>query len=155
MDTNHLVSSFCWYFFFTFSLVQQGWVPFVETETEKILSLIPQNLSAHVKVLKSKRLILMQSITPLHTLQNLWAARMVLPCNDGKLFGESNQMIDSLVNDIDEANNHCHILSYIMLDITQAERLLMLYVALQKRGHLSITVRFDGLKSLLQIKHVS
>ena len=88
-----------------------------------ILTRIPQSVFSHVSDSKLE----VVRVAPLHHsisyIGETVGGSYVIGGNQATLFGDSQKMIDSLALDIDQATNHCHLLSYIMLDDTAGRKI--------------------------------
>ena len=101
---------------------------------KKILQLIPQTISAHIKdplvkdtqfdAIHNSIAFIAESVGGSHVVGN----------NSTQLFGDSHQMIESLANDIENATTSCHILSYIMLDDNAGKRIVKALEQASKKG---------------------
>ncbi len=83
---------------------------------KKILSLIPQNVSTHNCCASFSKDSTKQKFGSIASIAETVGASYVLDGNNATLFGDSEKWIRSLADDINQAKEHCHILSYIMLD---------------------------------------
>ena len=101
---------------------------------KKIQKLIPQNFSAHIPDSQLGKVSLDSAHSSIVYLAETVGGSHVLPGNDCTLFGESDKMIESLINDIDGAKDHCHILSYIMLNDSSGKGISEALIHAKARG---------------------
>ncbi len=99
-----------------------------------IQKLIPQNYSAHIPDSQIEEITLNAVHSSIVYLAETVGGSHVLPNNDCMLLGESDKMIDSLIRDINNAQNHCHILSYIMLDDSSGKQISQALIRATARG---------------------
>ena len=83
---------------------------------KKIISLIPQNVSTHNHCASFSKDLTKHNFGSIASIAETVGASYVLDGNNAALFGDSKKWIRSLADDINQAKEHCHILSYIMLD---------------------------------------
>ncbi len=82
----------------------------------KIVKLIPSGYASHCPEGGHTQSCAVGDYQPIANIAEAVGASTVIGGNVAELFGDSEKMIASLANDIDEATTHCHVLSYIMLD---------------------------------------
>lgn len=83
---------------------------------KEILKLIPSGFASHCPEEGHVQECVVDEFQPIASIAEAVGASTVIAGNDATLFGDSDKMISSLEKDIDEATEHCHVLSYIMLD---------------------------------------
>jgi cardiolipin synthase len=83
---------------------------------KKIISLIPQNVSTQHCWSNFKNNSYYPEFHSIASIAETVGASYVLGGNNATLFGDSEKWVRSLADDIDQAKQNCHILSYIMLD---------------------------------------
>jgi len=100
----------------------------------EILKLIPQSIFAHISDRTASSERVQQRYHSISYIAETVGASQVIGGNQATLFGDSEKMIDSLANDIDNAKDHCHILSYIMLDDAAGSRISQALMQAADRG---------------------
>jgi len=83
---------------------------------KEIQECIPQSISFHVQDSRLQIADIDPKYYSISHIAETIGGSHVLGGNNASLFGDSDNMINSLVADIDQAKIQCHILSYIMLD---------------------------------------
>ena len=101
---------------------------------KRILDLIPQTISAHIQDPLVKDVDFEAIHSSIAFVAETVGGSHVVGNNEGQLFGDSDKMIDSLVQDIEQATNTCHILSYIMLNDTAGKKVATALMNASSRG---------------------
>jgi cardiolipin synthase len=83
---------------------------------KKIISKIPQSITSHNCCASVKNAKVKENFHSIASIAEMVGASFVLEGNNAKLFGDSKKWAQALADDINNAKEHCHILSYIMLD---------------------------------------
>jgi len=82
---------------------------------KEIQETIPQNVSSHINNPKLYSSDVNPKYSSISHIAETIGGSHVLSGNHASLFGDSDQLIDSIASDIKNAKSNCHILSYIML----------------------------------------
>jgi cardiolipin synthase A/B len=101
---------------------------------KKIIEQIPQCVGAHHCNQSIESATISSQYSSISSVAETVGASFVLDGNNAKLFGDSNKFIHSMANDIDSAQQHCHILSYIMLEDEAGKHIANALINATKRG---------------------
>jgi len=101
---------------------------------KKIQATIPQNVTSYIKDPKLYGKDVDSKFSSIAHIAETIGGSHVLSGNHAILFGDSDEMIDSVANDIRNAKEHCHILSYIMLVDKAGERISEALIEATARG---------------------
>ncbi|MFT4592545.1 MAG: cardiolipin synthase [Phycisphaerales bacterium] len=99
-----------------------------------IMQEIPQNISCHIQNPKLHAQTQVQKHKSVAHIAQAIGGSDVLPGNSAKLIQESNVFIETLVSDIANAEKHCHILSYIMLNDQAGDDVSAALITAAERG---------------------
>ncbi|MBC8201354.1 MAG: cardiolipin synthase [Planctomycetes bacterium] len=83
---------------------------------KRIIAQIPQSVAEHGCAQKFELGDVSPAYRSITTVAETVGAGFVLEDNHALLFGDSDKLIHALAVDIDKSTQHCHILSYIMLE---------------------------------------
>ncbi len=101
---------------------------------QKIISQIPQCVAAHSCCHKIENAKINPKFHSISSVAETVGASFVLDGNDATLFGDSDKLIASLANDIENSKHHCHVLSYIMLEDDAGKHISTALINATKRG---------------------
>ncbi|MDP6693710.1 MAG: cardiolipin synthase [Phycisphaerales bacterium] len=101
---------------------------------KKITIQIPQCVAAHNPNHCIECAKIEQEYQSISSVAETVGASFVLDGNDAILFGDSDKLIHALADEIDQANDHCHILSYIMLEDDAGKLISTALINATKRG---------------------
>ncbi len=101
---------------------------------KKIQETIPQNVTSYIKDPKLYGSNVDSRFSSIAHIAETIGGSHVLSGNHATLFGDSDKLIDSLADDIQNAQHHCQILSYIMLVDKAGEKISDALIEATERG---------------------
>ena len=113
---------------------------------KRIITQIPQSIAGHGCMQKIELGEVSPAYRSISAVAETVGAGLVLDDNHATLFGDSDKLMHALEDDIEKATQHCHILSYIMLEDEAGKRISCALMRATARG-VACRLLLDGMGS--------